>query len=526
MYNHPYNGPVVLCLLVLSSCQRTTDHEKQSIAPAAVHAPEQHTLPEAPPASGINTTSLPSFTRKPSEEITSPVFTREPFVSYAEFTPPQINGHLIEVSRDTVIHDGAGLSLEIPAGAFVDEEGGEPQGKVLFSLQSFHDNLSILKQGLTTTSNGEIIETAGMFYCDASAEGKKLLLRKPINVRLQATALKEGMQVFYGEMQEDSVLNWIPAADDRGRLEKTDVRKSASGAARRNVKGSRSNVSVESDRYKVSGYVWDVTSDNNRERLRQLDTDRPSQWTSKIYRDLLKADDLLWKTVFDLTTVQVTMRLLENARYELVVNPSDNRVLDSLIRLSTKNYWDKEKYPRHVNEDDQIRYTSTFYLRLWKTREDYLHAQRVEKNKRAEYWSKLKSKGDQQTATAADANELSVMSSYALQITRMGWINCDRFVNLPRVEDVVVSLPSGFKGTVQLALGSVRSFLPGSRATDRILFRGLPAGEKFTLIWFDSGKNGELLMARQNCVADGSPVPAPVYKKVTMGELKAEMASL
>ncbi|MBK7886284.1 MAG: hypothetical protein IPJ86_02965 [Bacteroidetes bacterium] len=512
MNTHSTSGTALLCLMILAACNSNKDQEKKDeILPDVVTVSEQRPTEEIVTPEQLNNRQDVSFTREPAPSPVSPVYLREPAVQYSEFLLPDIMHHEISAERDTILSNHQGLELAIPAGAFIHDDGSAPSGKIMFHLQSFHDDLSILKEGLTTTCNGEMIETAGMFYCDASSNGKPLKLRKSINVSFRTEEVKEGMQIFYGEKQADGVVNWIPESADRAAVSTSSTR-GQTGTVSRSGTTVLSSGSGRGDELKVSGYIWDVTSATKRERFRHLEQGRPASWTSFVYGDLVKADKLLWKSVFDITRVEVNMRLLENARYELVIIPSDNVVLDSLIRLSTKNFWDKSRYPKHIDEHDDIRYASTFYLRLATKGHNFIAA--------------LKKKGKNQTVIASNATEMSMVTNYALQMTRMGWINCDRFVNLEERKDVIVFLPEGFRGSVQLATSSFRAFLPGVRHPDRMVFKGVPANEAFNVLFFDYNAKGELMVAKCKGVADGTPVSGTKFSTVTMDQLQSFVASL
>lgn len=508
MNTHLNCGLALLCLLIWTACNSKNDQESgNDVVPTVETVSGQQPSEDRMSSNECSVIGNHSYTREPTASPVSPVYPREHFVKYSEFHPGEIVHHKINPERDTLISDEQGLELVIPAGAFMFDDGSDPTGNVVFDLQSFHDDLSILKQGLTTTCNGEMIETAGMFYCEASSEGRQLKLRKPINVSLKVDQIKEGMQIFYGNKQADGIINWVPEA-----MVSANSDRRVKGPVSRSGASVMSSGSVSGDELKVSGYVWDVSSVSKRERFRHLDHGRPASWTSFVYRDLVKADKLLWKSVTDITRVEVKMRLLENARYEVLINPSDNAVLDSLIRLSVKNFWDKTKYPKYIDEHDAIRYESTFYLR--------------QASKGNHFIATLKKIGKNQTVVATDAAERSLVSSYALQMTRMGWINCDRFINVEERKDVIVLLSKGFKGSVQLAASSFRAFMPGVRHADRMVFKGVPVNEAFTVLFFDYNENGELMVAKSCGVADGTPVSEAKFSTVTMGQLENFVASL
>ena len=518
---HPYSGPALLCLLVMTSCSGPNDQEKSTAKlNETTLLPEQPVEPYAPVSAPDEQVS---FTRIPHFEQPSGFVSRSRFVKYADLTSPEVRHHRIYTSRDTTIIDGNGLTLHIPAQAFKFEDGTLPEEPVDFQLQSFLDNYSIINQGLTTVSNGSLIETAGMFYCEAGSGGKKLELRKPINVSIQTAEKKPGMQTFYGK-QQDGFINWVPAQKPRDArvCRDTDNKSYSKGKSDKPVAG----YTETGEKLKTTGYVWDVIARDQRERPKQIMTERPVEWATGIYKQFIKYDELLWKEVNEITRVEISMRLLENARYELIINPSDNAVLDSIIRMSTRRFWDQVKYPKKINERDDIRYVSTFFLRMWKSEAEYKAALAKLAKEEADYRQELGAKSSGDPVAATNSRQMDMLMSYVFQISQMGWINCDRFYNVANKNDIIVNLPLEFKGRVNLALRNVRSFVPGFTSPGKIFFRGVPAGEEFTLLCFDSNDKGDLLLSKIKGVADGTQYDVPRGRKVTMGELKDEMTSL
>ena len=67
-------------------------------------------------------------------------------------------------------------------------------------------------ENLSTVSNGTILETGGMLFVEAEAEGKELKLKPGVEMTISVPAPKalEGMELFNGERDIDGDMNWIP----------------------------------------------------------------------------------------------------------------------------------------------------------------------------------------------------------------------------------------------------------------------------------------------------------------------------
>ena len=118
----------------------------------------------------------------------------------------KLNQELFELNtnRDTVIESENGIVVFIPANAFDTD-----QSKVDFVLQEATNPADILYAGLNTvTESGEELETGGMFYLDAFANGKRVALIKDLTVDIPSDPAKTGMQLYQGEKNESGQVLW------------------------------------------------------------------------------------------------------------------------------------------------------------------------------------------------------------------------------------------------------------------------------------------------------------------------------
>ncbi len=110
----------------------------------------------------------------------------------------------INADRDTVIESEEGIVVYIPANAFETENN-----QVDFLIQEALTPADILYAGLNTmTADGEELETGGMFYFDAFANGERIPLKKELTVDIPANMDKTGMQLYDGIENEDGELLW------------------------------------------------------------------------------------------------------------------------------------------------------------------------------------------------------------------------------------------------------------------------------------------------------------------------------
>jgi hypothetical protein len=118
---------------------------------------------------------------------------------------------LLWEGKDSVYLSKSGVLLSIPEGALLKD--GKPYiGKAVIEWQEARDGATIMRSGLSTTSNGELLETQGMFSFRAHDEDGNLLDLDPeigIYVQVPVNEIKPGMQLYQGEYAENGLINWI-----------------------------------------------------------------------------------------------------------------------------------------------------------------------------------------------------------------------------------------------------------------------------------------------------------------------------
>ena len=117
----------------------------------------------------------------------------------------------IDAEKEIVLESKNGTVIAIPEEAFLDEENNTIKGDITFELTEAFDPLDIMKAGLSTKSNNDLLESAGMFLVEAYQNGKALILNpdKPILFEVPTVDKKEGMMLFDGEKSEDGSINWV-----------------------------------------------------------------------------------------------------------------------------------------------------------------------------------------------------------------------------------------------------------------------------------------------------------------------------
>lgn len=118
-------------------------------------------------------------------------------------------------ASDTAFLSKEGILVSVPNNAFL--LNGKPyEDDAIIQWQEALDGGTIVKSGLSTTSNGKLLETQGMFSFTAKTkDGKQLTINPKVGVYVQVPVdeYKSGMKLFDGEKDSAGNINWIKPRD-------------------------------------------------------------------------------------------------------------------------------------------------------------------------------------------------------------------------------------------------------------------------------------------------------------------------
>lgn len=124
--------------------------------------------------------------------------------------------------HDTIIESPNGIIFQIPANAFKTNNKSDVVLEVKEALNPF----DIVKAGLTTLSNNELLQTGGMFYLNARNGNTTLEIdsANPITVMMPSTSTIN-MSLFDGERKPNGEINWVKPKPMLRRLSTTEITK-------------------------------------------------------------------------------------------------------------------------------------------------------------------------------------------------------------------------------------------------------------------------------------------------------------
>ena len=137
----------------------------------------------------------------------------------------QKNEEHFEVSNFAIINikTADGSSVKFEPESFVFENGAPVTDPIKITTKYATTKDAAFLEDLTTVSNGELLESQGMMYVNATANGRQLRLKEgtSFEIRIKSTELKNDFQAFNGTRnKEDGQINWFLANDKKVELKR------------------------------------------------------------------------------------------------------------------------------------------------------------------------------------------------------------------------------------------------------------------------------------------------------------------
>jgi len=392
-------------------------------------------------------------------------------------TPVQF--YEVDATRATPLPCREGTSIEIPAGAFAGK-------KVLLKVSEYYNPVAILSANLGTTSNGAPIESAGMLHITAEANGEKVEPAVPLKFSFPRKNMNKDFKFFQGERTTGFQMNWTvpaPAATDAV----IEAKEAPTGSA---ALTSGWNIWVIGDVYEqLDDNTWNALNDD---RLR--DKYNLTNCLDSAYAEV----DITKEGTISISKIQGVRGIdcrQAFAKYIRALLPAKFKPLDFESKIEF--YFDR--YAENAAAIAQI--------------------------------------GTGNTWIPGFGNEFSAdyeTDKIILTSTKLGWINCDRFMNNKLTDYTVQTTPDA---NVRVLMKKYNSFFINEywnsdynatmqeQKAGNYIFRKVPANEDVIIVC-TRNVNGKIMLA----IAEGNTAQGKFskleYKEVTTAELETAMKTL
>jgi hypothetical protein len=464
-----------------------------------------------------------------SEEVNSFASNEDLFSKYK--TAPQTFS--IDPSVEQKITGKQGTILVFPANSLVDKNGNTPKGKIQISLTECYEMADMIMNRLSTTSNGKMLETAGMVNVIASSNGEELQLKKesPYTVEFPKKTKKDDFHLFYGERTADGNINWELAQGEEspstgsGSLENEKMGKWESGKTDPStVSGTR--VSSSNAGTVVASVAAAVPASVNDNCFIQI-----SESYFRRNLKISKMDYFSWKLAdgqslnnwfvanFNPTQqmineycafsyqTEVTMKLDKNGNIkDYYISKSATPEYDQAILRAVDQFptMDMKSFMPKYDEDHAV--VLKFGKKIGRSQDEYSAA----------FVKKFKGKEDS-LLTDIKKDELDY---FIFASNEMGWLNCDRFEEDPAAKiDFYVNCPSPNNTNINLAFEDFPGLLAGQNEGGKIVFHNVPKGKKVKIIGINSG-SATPTMCVASATLSSKPTDLKEFKPFTLRALQ------
>jgi len=353
------------------------------------------------------------------------------------------------------------------------------------------------------------LETGGMIRLTATADGKELELKEGTGVVVGFPKLGNAseMDIFYDFHLNDTVSTWV--ADYQMYQAEAEINRTTTDVSE--IGGSiKYPIEMTGDLYDNKLYNCILSGALTNIKLKGGETT-----LKKYIADSLKLDSAILN------------QLLENHRhvhFNITIDKT-GKINDMYIQKDTESPplyiveaiiedmnqippldLNSSMRPIDLNEDLYIGITA------WKE----LNQERFKKKFRDQYANLI--------SDASSKLGRSDVDNYIFASTRLGWINCDRFLDLKDEQktEYIVRTNHAEDVTVQLVFNDTRSIMPGQLKDDQIVFKNVPIGRSVKVIGI-SYANGKPTMSTLQTTINPIGADLLAFEEFSLDELDAQL---
>lgn len=332
-------------------------------------------------------------------------------------------------------------------------------------------------------------------------EGKRLVIHFPKN------NTNEKMDLFYGNanLNDSTTVNWVV---DSTSLVKTTL-KLASYAWWYPAHDDSTTYNFVPKNYVDTGYFWNpidfyvskyafskATKEEALVAFNKVDWEGFDSWNDYGFQCEMNISE-----EGDIVNAKVNTKTSESTEKEILA------FLKGLPQLQPGT----NKHGEIIERRGLLFLQGGNIIPLYKTDEAYLKSFN---SKYAKYENKpIKSVNDAE------------LNYYIFSVSKLGWINCDRFLNFEEKTDLIVLSEISNDLHYKLAFKDFNGFIKANLVNGKYVFKNVPVGEKATLVGIRS--NDDVFETSINdIIIKAEPLTEPTFNETTLAKLKADLESI
>ena len=440
-----------------------------------------------------------------------------------------------------------GTRLDVPSDAFEHADGSPVISPVKIEVLEAFAMTDFIANDLFTECGGRLLETGGMMHVSATVNGQEVKLRdgKKILLTYPEQKVEEGMELFYGSNQDGAVA-WEetgvaietqkekskPVMMDLTPLLEYDITELEKPTVKFDflpTKPKRLEKPYPPSQAIYSNEKYERFYANYEEKLKLYNDQGPeykeamNNWNGEIARRMLIIGDLKQELIdyeYDLKIASKIKQLQENGRKEAPVSyveqlfksarvPSEVVVdMSELYRSAFGKY--RSEVSKRSNYDLSSMIVVPYYERY-----DKVLISIIERAKKAAIAKRFKETGK---------ISREGFSRYLVGISRLGWINCDRFWNEDRLTELTIH--NGEKDTkYYMVFKERKSIIRPNARTKQVKFKGIPQDKSVKLIALKVVNEKPYLAVKDHKLGKDDLVSLD-FKPATLREIRTELNSV
>ena len=443
---------------------------------------------------------------------------------------------MINTSRDTTLTCAEGTIINIPAYSFADKSRKRISGIVKFEVKEYYAVEDMLFASLNSVSDGNLLESGGMLYMKASQNDTQLdlMATKQVNVKMPTQEKINDMQLFYGE-GHDHTLNWkqSKSKNKKGR-KKTNNKKNTTKKSKniyysidRTTSYSKKNQSpVELEHIKTSTRFATDVSDLQDTVVVTFKID--SKGRIKSYRTVLNKGE---SGASAAARVGYYKRYGLRSSYHFVntnnrISPGKDHTVN--YNLSRKNTFHGIPVTRHSLgiSNENIRKIKKAFRRgdstITVTMTEVYAC--INERSQAKAVSDKIQKLEQGKNVKVSKSEIQY---YVYDLNNLGWINCDRFYEVPQAEKTTYRIAGNNTKTddVKIIFTDMKSIMQGINNKRAVEFENIPEQMDITVIGIRyNDSNSKYEFATSKTTTSDTDTDLRYFPVSTITEMKEKIA--
>ncbi len=365
----------------------------------------------------------------------------------------------IDPTKAQIIVGAAGTQLSFPANAFVDANGNAVTGSVQVELTEALGLQAILAHQLSTRSGSRLLETGGMLNVKATdVEGNTLRLKAatPLQVALPAATREEGMELFQSADGTDWTTTSVP-------LSITTVTTWREPPYPHFPRIPFRFPSYREDQAGKPVKPVEPVLPKEPAAPREASYERAKPWWAFLFPKRANEQAAFhYEQALLKHSVQMERYDKKRAAYESECSSYPERLQRYMER---KTEWDALKQAEYMTWQENVyrpareRYNTL--MAPLRARHDSLVAN----------YQRTRAASMEQYALRSDSlntADIGGLNAYVFTTSRLGWINCDRFYDVPEDQkyNVVASTKKHTDAQVYLVFDRIRSMMQMGRSSN------------------------------------------------------------